>query len=72
MLAGSFTSFVVGYLALNWLLKLISQRQLHRFAAYCIVVGIATIIWRLPVVMSDQKGPATVVELDDVLPDHSH
>jgi undecaprenyl-diphosphatase len=66
MLAGSFTSFVVGYLALNWLLKLISQRQLHRFAAYCIVVGVATIIWRLPVVMSDRAVPATVVVVDDV------
>ncbi|MEO2019142.1 MAG: undecaprenyl-diphosphate phosphatase [Fuerstiella sp.] len=64
MLAGSFTSFIVGYFALNWLLKLISQRQLHRFAAYCIIVGIATIIWRLPVVMSQQAAPATIVEID--------
>lgn len=69
MLAGSFTSFVVGYLALNWLLKLISQRQLHRFAAYCIVVGVATIVWRLPVVMSDRDTPARVVVVDDDLSD---
>ena len=69
MLAGSFTSFVVGYVALNWLLKLISQRQLHRFAAYCIVVGVATIIWRLPVVMSDRDAQATVVVVDDDLSD---
>ena len=69
MLAGSFTSFIVGYFALNWLLKLISQRQLHRFAAYCIMVGIATVIWRLPVVMSHQEAPATIVEIDSVQPD---
>ena len=69
ILAGSFTSFIVGYFALNWLLKLISQRQLHRFAAYCIIVGIATIIWRLPVVMSHQEIPATVVAIDSVQTD---
>ncbi|MCP4511711.1 MAG: undecaprenyl-diphosphate phosphatase, partial [Fuerstiella sp.] len=69
VLAGSFTSFVVGYLALNWLLKLISQRQLHRFAAYCIVVGIATIAWRLPVVMTDRDPPKAVVRVVGDLPD---
>ncbi|MCA9085660.1 MAG: undecaprenyl-diphosphate phosphatase [Planctomycetaceae bacterium] len=67
LIAGMVTSFVVGYLSLNWLLKLISQRQLHRFAAYCAIVAVATIAWRLPTVTqgnlqseSNQTPSATV------------
>ncbi|MCA9050503.1 MAG: undecaprenyl-diphosphate phosphatase [Planctomycetaceae bacterium] len=50
--AGTVTSFVVGYLALNWLLRIISQRQLHRFALYCAIVAVAVILWRAPMVFS--------------------
>jgi undecaprenyl-diphosphatase len=44
MVAGAITSAVVGYLALTWLLKMVTQRRLHWFAYYCIVVGTITIV----------------------------
>jgi undecaprenyl-diphosphatase len=44
MVAGTITSAVVGYLALNWLLRIVTQRRLHWFAYYCIVVGTITVI----------------------------
>ena len=47
LLVGAFTSFVVGYHALRWLLKLVSQRRLHWFAIYCAIVGTSVIIWQL-------------------------
>lgn len=47
ILAGTMVSFVVGLLALRWLLRLISERRLHWFAWYCAAVGLLTIIWQL-------------------------
>ncbi|MCA9070371.1 MAG: undecaprenyl-diphosphate phosphatase [Planctomycetaceae bacterium] len=47
ILVGTLVSFVVGLLALKWLLRLISQRRLHWFAWYCATVGILTIIWQV-------------------------
>lgn len=47
ILVGTIVSFVVGLLALKWLLRLISQRRLHWFAWYCATVGILTILWQL-------------------------
>lgn len=40
---GAGVAFLVGILALKWLLTLISRRQLHRFAWYCLAVGVLTI-----------------------------
>ena len=47
LVIGALTSFVVGYFALNWLIKLISKRKLHYFAYYCVAVAILTISWQL-------------------------
>ena len=44
---GAFVSFVVGFFALRWLIRLVSQRKLHWFAWYCLAVGTATILWQL-------------------------
>ena len=49
VLIGMATSFVVGYFALRWLISLVSRGRLHVFAWYCVVVGLATIAWRLTV-----------------------
>lgn len=41
---GSLTAAVVGYLALLVLLKMVKKGQLHRFAPYCWLVGLAAIV----------------------------
>ncbi len=46
ILLGTLVSFLVGLLALQWLLRLISQRRLIWFAWYCAAVGTATIVWQ--------------------------
>lgn len=40
-------SFVVGLIALKWLLRMITQRRLHWFAYYCAAVATGTIVWQL-------------------------
>lgn len=40
---GAGVAFVVGVLALRWLLALISRRKLHHFAWYCLCAGLLTI-----------------------------
>jgi undecaprenyl-diphosphatase len=47
ILLGTLVSFLVGLLALRWLLKLISMRRLHWFAWYCAAVGTLTILWQV-------------------------
>ncbi len=47
ILLGTIISFLVGLVALRWLLLLISQRRLHWFAWYCAAVGTLTILWQL-------------------------
>lgn len=44
---GMLVSFVVGVLALRWLIRMVVADRLHLFAFYCLIVGIATIIWQL-------------------------
>ncbi len=44
---GTAISFLVGLMALRWLLRIISERRLHWFAWYCAAVGTVTIIWQL-------------------------
>jgi undecaprenyl-diphosphatase len=44
ILLGSLAAAVVGYLALVVLLKIVKKGQLHRFAPYCWVVGLAALI----------------------------
>lgn len=38
-----FSSFLVGWAALSWLLKLISKGQFHWFGLYCLAIGILTL-----------------------------
>lgn len=44
---GIVVSFVVGWLALKGLLRIVKQRKLHWFAWYCVVVGVIAIAWSL-------------------------
>jgi len=44
IMLGTLSAFVVGYLALIWLLKIVRQGQLHLFAPYCWILGIGAMI----------------------------
>lgn len=45
LIAGAVTAGVVGYFALTWLLRMVTQRRLHWFAYYCLALGCLTIAW---------------------------
>ena len=47
MILGMVISFAVGVFALRWLIKMVVADRLHRFAFYCLIVGVGTIIWQL-------------------------
>jgi undecaprenyl-diphosphatase len=49
LLAGAATSFVVGLVSLNWLLRVIVRRGLNWFALYCLCAALATFAWQLAV-----------------------
>jgi len=44
MAIGFFTSMVVGYIAIRWLLKFIVNHSLNYFAVYCLLLGSLTIL----------------------------
>ncbi|MEZ6131642.1 MAG: undecaprenyl-diphosphate phosphatase [Planctomycetaceae bacterium] len=44
---GTLISFAVGVFALRWLIQLVVANRLNIFAIYCVVVGIATVLWQL-------------------------
>ena len=60
---GLLTSFAVGFFALRWLLRLVSQRRLHWFAYYCGLVAVVTIIWQMTVTY-EFKSSAPVLHQD--------
>jgi len=45
--AGFIAAFVAGLFACTWMIALVKKSKLSYFAIYCIVVGIAAIIWSL-------------------------
>jgi len=45
MMVGTATSFVVGWLALRWLLAFLARGRLQWFAAYCFGVGALSALW---------------------------
>lgn len=46
-LLGVLIAALVGYLSIKFMLKLISHKRFHYFAYYCLVLGVALIIWQL-------------------------
>lgn len=44
-LAGAIAAFVVGYLSIAWLMRLIKKGQFFYFGIYCLAIGITGIIW---------------------------
>lgn len=47
LVVGAVTSFIVGLVALAWLLKWLQQGRLHLFAWWCILLGFAVVVWQL-------------------------
>ncbi|MFY9252447.1 MAG: undecaprenyl-diphosphate phosphatase [Fuerstiella sp.] len=47
ILFGTLIAFLVGVVALKWLLKLVVADKIHWFAMYCLVVGLLTIVWQI-------------------------
>jgi len=52
VLVGMLVSFVVGVIALRWLIRMVVADRLHLFAFYCLAAGLATIIWQLSLATS--------------------
>lgn len=46
LLLGTVVAFVVGLLALRWLIKVVVADRLHLFAIYCAIAGVATVVWQ--------------------------
>ncbi len=44
-IAGAIAAFVVGYISIAWLMKMIKRGQFFYFGIYCLLVGIAGVIW---------------------------
>lgn len=44
-LAGASAAFIVGYLSIAWLMRLIKKGQFFYFGIYCMLAGIAGLIW---------------------------
>ncbi|NQX99464.1 MAG: undecaprenyl-diphosphate phosphatase, partial [Flavobacteriales bacterium] len=44
---GFIAAFVTGILACTWMIKLVKKSKLRYFAYYCLVVGVAAIIYTL-------------------------
>jgi undecaprenyl-diphosphatase len=44
MVLGTLSAFVVGYLSLVWLLKMVRHGQLHLFTPYCWILGTGAIV----------------------------
>jgi undecaprenyl-diphosphatase len=47
LLLGVLIAFVIGLVALRWLLKWLEQGRLHQFAWWCIPLGAAVALWQL-------------------------
>jgi len=43
---GFVAAFIAGLFACTWMIKLVKQSKLSYFAIYCVVVGLAAIIWK--------------------------
>jgi undecaprenyl-diphosphatase len=60
MIVGIVVSFVVGWLVLNGMIRLVQQRRLPWFAAYCVCIGVVTIALSLSASPSAATSAAPV------------
>lgn len=45
LIAGFFASFIAGYLALSYLIRLLKREKFHLFAWYCWAAGLFSLVW---------------------------
>lgn len=45
LLAGFIAAFIAGVIACNWMIKLVKRSKLDYFAIYCLIVGLAAILY---------------------------
>ena len=60
MIVGTVVSFVVGWITLTWLIRLIVRRGVTVFAIYCLTIAIATLIWQATERLSGGAGASAV------------
>lgn len=77
LLLGIIVSYVVGWLTLGWLLKLVERAKFHYFAYWCFAMGAVVVAWQLASpkpALADRPRPAEGVETaaDVALEIHSH
>ena len=47
LIAGGLSAFFVGVIACRLMVQLVLRNKLVYFAAYCAIIGIATMLWQL-------------------------
>ncbi|WP_417910190.1 undecaprenyl-diphosphatase UppP [Candidatus Electronema sp. PJ] len=45
LLVGFLTAMISGYIAIRWLIAYLSKHSLHLFTGYCVLLGLAVILW---------------------------
>ena len=45
LIAGTLTAFISGYAACKWLINIVRKSKMIWFAAYCLLVGLLTILF---------------------------
>lgn len=63
---GTVVAFVVGLGALKLLLRMLTQRRLHWFAGYCVILGISTLLWQTLSPPVSQTPPAAATDSVEV------
>lgn len=52
LVIGGITSYIVGWVCLKWMIRIVNRGKLHWFVLYLVIVGFATITWQLIARMS--------------------
>lgn len=58
LLFGAVISFVIGVMALKWLLRTVVRGSLRRFAWYCLTLGIVCVFWQGTLLLIRDHPPA--------------
>ena len=60
LLVGVLVSFVVGVIALNWLLRLVTRSTLLGFSLYCLILGLGVTIWQIGELKGESSSPVRI------------
>lgn len=65
LLLGTTIAFGVGVASLSWLLRVVTSDRLHWFAGYCLVAGLATIIWQWSLIANSSEAVTMWIQAGD-------